>query len=296
MMSPSARTMTSRSTTADTTRGASPISHLMRNGLMKPASELTELERQQVILEYYPLVKTIAARMIRRFPNNVDLDELVSEGILGLMDALERYNPERGVPFKSYAEIRVRGAIVDALRHQDFVPRSVRRKWQALEREKDRLFIKLKRKPSREEMASSLQMDLKSYDFYCEDARIYGLVSGDTMLDDESSETVMSTVSSPLPLVDEELLAEESWGDVARLVSKLPEKERTVIHLYYLHNMNLKQIGEQLVVTESRVCQLRGQAIRRIQLWLKEEVEAEDIRLQESRLGRDNVAEAGGYF
>jgi RNA polymerase sigma factor for flagellar operon FliA len=262
----------------------------------KPASELTEGERQKIILDYYPLVRTIAARMIRRFPTNVELDELVSEGILGLMDALERFNPERGVPFKSYAEIRVRGAIVDALRHQDFVPRSVRRKWQALEREKDRLFLKLKRKPTREEMARSLQMDIQSYDVYVEDSRIYRLISGDAFLDDESSETVMSTVSSSILLADEEILAEEQWGDVGRLVGKLPDKEKKVILLYYIKTMNLKNIGEQLGVTESRVCQLRGQAIRRIQQWMREEEELEQSRVLESRAGRDILAEAGAAF
>jgi RNA polymerase sigma factor for flagellar operon FliA len=261
-----------------------------------PLWKLTEQERQQIILDYYPLVKTIAGRMIRRFPTNVDLDELVSEGILGLMDAMERFNPARGVPFKSYAEIRVRGAIVDALRHRDFVPRSVRRKWQALERERERLFLRLKRKPTREEMASSLGMKLNDYDAFCEDARIYGLISGDALLDEDSSETILSTVPAPGTLAEEDMIMGETWEEVAGWVEKLPEKERLVVHHYYFQSLNLKQIGDQLGVTESRVCQLRGQAVRRINLWMKEKEEEERVVLLESRSLRQRQQSLAAFF
>jgi RNA polymerase sigma factor for flagellar operon FliA len=248
------------------------------------AQRLSERERQQIILDYYPLVKTIAGRMVRRFPNNVDLDELISEGILGLMDALERFNPARGVPLKSYAEIRIRGSIVDALRHNDFVPRSVRRKWQAIEREKERLFLRLKRRPSREELAASLEMTLVDYDAYCEDARIFGLVSGDAFLDEDSSETLFATVPGTETLASDDMISEETWGEVSLLVDRLPEKEKLVIQNYYLQNLNLKQIGDMLRVTESRVCQLRGQAVKRISLWLKER---EQVELQARAEMRD---------
>ena len=261
-----------------------------------PLWKLTEQERQQIILDYYPLVKTIAGRMIRRFPTNVDLDELVSEGILGLMDAMERFNPARGVPFKSYAEIRVRGAIVDALRHRDFVPRSVRRKWQALERERERLFLRLKRKPSREEMAVSLGMKLNDYDAFCEDARIYGLISGDALLDEDSSETILSTVPAPGTLAEEDMITGETWEEVSGWVEKLPEKERMVVHHYYFQSLHLKQIGDQLGVTESRVCQLRGQAVRRIHLWIKEKEEEERIVLLESRSVRQRQQGLAAFF
>ncbi|HND29672.1 MAG TPA: FliA/WhiG family RNA polymerase sigma factor [Myxococcota bacterium] len=261
-----------------------------------PLWKLTEQERQQIILDYYPLVKTIAGRMIRRFPTNVDLDELVSEGILGLMDAMERFNPARGVPFKSYAEIRVRGAIVDALRHRDFVPRSVRRKWQALERERERLFLRLKRKPSREEMAASLGMKLNDYDAFCEDARIYGLISGDALLDEDSSETILSTVPAPGTLAEEDMITGETWEEVSGWVEKLPEKERLVVHHYYFQSLNLKQIGDQLGVTESRVCQLRGQAVRRIHLWMKEKEEEERLVLLESRSVRQRQQSLAAFF
>lgn len=261
-----------------------------------PLWQLTEQERQQIILDYYPLVKTIAGRMIRRFPNNVDLDELVSEGILGLMDAMDRFNPARGVPFKSYAEIRVRGAIVDALRHRDFVPRSVRRKWQALERERERLFLRLKRKPSREEMATSMAMKLVDYDAFCEDARIYGLISGDALLDEDSSETILSTVAAPETLAEDDIITGETWEEVSGMVDKLPEKERMVVQHYYLQNLNLKQIGDQLGVTESRVCQLRGQAVRRIHVWMKEKETQEREALLASRVLRQRHQGLSAFF
>ena len=244
------------------------------------AQSLTEQQRKQIVLDYYPLVKTIAARMVRRFPNNVDLDEMISEGILGLMDALERFDPARGVPFKSYAEIRVRGAIVDALRHNDFVPRSVRRKWQAIERQRERLQQRLDRRPTREELARALEMTLSDYDADCEDARIFGLVSGDAFLDEDSSETILSNVPAPTVFADENIILGETWEEVSRLIGKLPEKERIVLQHYYLQNFNLKQIGDQLGVTESRVCQLRGQAVKRLGQWMKEKERVE----QESRI------------
>lgn len=250
------------------------------------AQSLTEEQRQQIILEHYPLVKTIAARMVRRFPNNVDLDEMISEGILGLMDALERFEPARGVPFKSYAEIRVRGAIVDALRHNDFVPRSVRRKWQAIERQRERLQQRLDRRPTCEELAKALDMTLVDYDAYCEDARIFGLVSGDAFLDEDSSETILSNVPAPTVHADEDIILGETWGEVAELIERLPGKERTVLQHYYLQNLNLKQIGDQLGVTESRVCQLRGQAVKRLGQWLREKEQAEQQARLDARAAR----------
>jgi RNA polymerase sigma factor (sigma-70 family) len=101
--------------------------------------------REQRILQHYPLVRTIAARMIRRFPSSVELDELVNVGTLGLIDAVDRFDPSRQVPFKAYAEIRIRGAIVDALRQADWVPRSVRRKYNRIEAARDKLFFDLDR-------------------------------------------------------------------------------------------------------------------------------------------------------
>lgn len=276
---------TSPDTSSDTSSDA-PGAPASAPASVSYAQSLTEQQRQQIILEYYPLVKTIAARMVRRFPNNVDLDEMISEGILGLMDALERFEPARGVPFKSYAEIRVRGAIVDALRHNDFVPRSVRRKWQAIERQRERFQQRFDRRPTREELARALEMTLSDYDAYCEDARIFGLVSGDAFLDEDSSETILSNVPAQTVFADEEIILGEAWGEVSDLIGKLPEKERMVLQNYYLQNFNLKQIGDQLGVTESRVCQLRGQAVKRLGQWMKEKERLEQEARVEARAVR----------
>ena len=112
--------------------------------------------RQQLILDHYPLVRTIACRMVRRFPSCVDVDELINVGALGLMDAVDRFDPSREVPFKAYAEIRIRGAIVDALREADWVPRSVRRKYNKIENARATLHRQLGRDPSRAELAHAL--------------------------------------------------------------------------------------------------------------------------------------------
>ena len=221
-------------------------------------------KREQLILDHYPLVRTIASRMIRLFPASVDLDELVNVGTLGLIDAVDRFDTSRNVPFKAYAEIRIRGSIVDALRENDWVPRSVRRKVNRIEVERERLFRKLDRQPTQEEMAKSLEISVSAYEDLAADAQIRKLVSLDAPLDNESSTPLSDKVAGD----DEDLL--DSWvrdeliQEVIQAVHHLPQKERTAVGLYYLHGLTLKEIGEVLGVTESRACQLRSQGIKRL--------------------------------
>ena len=138
-----------------------------------------EYNREQLILDYYPLVRTIACRMARRLPPSVEVDELINIGTLGLIDAVDRYDASRGVPFKAYAEIRIQGAMFDALRGDDWVPRSVRRKVNRIEHAKKTLSFNLGRDPSRDEMAAAMDMSTDEYDNLVRDARIKKLISLD---------------------------------------------------------------------------------------------------------------------
>lgn len=220
--------------------------------------------REQLILQYHPLVRAIATRMVRNFPQNVDVDDLINEGMLGLIDALDRFDSSRGVPFKAYAEIRIRGAIVDQLRAMDFVPRSVRRKAGALDRARTELKQKLGRKPTREEMAAEMELDLDTYDTWVEDAVICDLISGDTPLgDDEDGITLFDNHSAPQE--GDTWLDEEHRQDLEKAIQSLPDKERAVIILSYQQDRTLKQIADMLGLTESRICQIRSQAVRRLQ-------------------------------
>jgi RNA polymerase sigma factor for flagellar operon FliA len=229
--------------------------------------------REQRILQHYPLVRTIAARMIRRFPSSVELDELVNVGTLGLIDAVDRFDPSRQVPFKAYAEIRIRGAIVDALRQADWVPRSVRRKYNRIEAARDKLFFDLDRAPSRDELADELELSDEQYEKLEADARIKKLISLDAPVDDENDTHLIDRVASK----DEDPLTtwekDELKSAIVLAVHNLPQKERTAVSLYYLHGMTLKEIGQVLGVTESRACQLRSSGIKRLKFRLARSVE-----------------------
>lgn len=229
-------------------------------------------DRERIILEHYPLVRAIAGRMVRRFPSNVDVDDLINIGTVGLIEALDRFDPSRGVPFRAYAEMRVRGAIVDALRASDWVPRSVRRKSMKLETARTRLRTHLGRDPDRAELARELEMSVEDLDDLVGGSAIRRLVSLDGPVDDEGGLTIGDQVGSDDPTIDDRWILRETTEEVQRAVTRLPEREQQVIILYYLRGMQLKEIGALLGVTESRVCQLCKQAVKRLQGFLGDEV------------------------
>ncbi len=232
----------------------------------------TEYNRQQLILDYYPLVRTIACRMARRLPPSVEVDELINVGTLGLIDAVDRYDPSRRVPFKAYAEIRVQGAMFDALRGDDWIPRSVRRKVNRIEAARRRLTLALGRPPERAEMAEVLELSLEGYDSLCEDARIKRLLSLDMPTTDEGHTPLVEILPRDEQTVEELICNEELKSEVAHAVQCLPDKERVAVTLYYLQGITLREIGDILGVTESRACQLRGQGIKRLKFRLRNAV------------------------
>ena len=225
--------------------------------------------REQLILDHYPLVRTIACRMVRRFPSCVDVDELINVGALGLIDAVDRFDPTREVPFKAYAEIRIRGAIVDALREADWVPRSVRRKYNRIEDARITLFRQLGREPSRSEMAHALVLTLAQFDALAGDAQVRKLVSLDNPVDDDNLTPLSERLSDDADDVTTLWAQNEIKHEVVAAVQNLPKKERTAVTLYYLHGLTLKEIGQVLSVTESRACQLRAQGVKRLKFRLR---------------------------
>jgi RNA polymerase sigma factor for flagellar operon FliA len=225
----------------------------------------TEDPRERLILEHYPLVRTIACRMVRRFPASVDVDELINVGAMGLIDAVDRFDPSRQVPFKAYAEIRIRGSIVDALRRADWVPRSVRRKFTRIETTRTQLFRASGRQPTREEMASALEMSVDTYEDLCGDAL-------DAPVDDDNATPLSERIAGDNEDPTEKWANDEIKTRVIEAVHILPLKERTAVSLYYLNGLTLKEIGEVLGVTESRACQLRGQGIKRLKFRLRKAV------------------------
>jgi RNA polymerase sigma factor for flagellar operon FliA len=222
-----------------------------------------------MILEHYPLVRAIVGRMARRFPSNVEIDDLVNVGMLGLIDALDRFDSTRGVPFKAFAEIRVRGQIMDYLRGEDWVPRAVRRKFLRIDAARTRLRLLHKREPTREEMAAELEISPGHYDDLCGDAEIRRLISLDTPMDEDGSASIGDHVAAGDDSIVDKWIEGETTEEITNAVERLPHRERTVVTLYYMRGQQLKEIGVILGVTESRVCQIRNDGVLRLRSWLR---------------------------
>ena len=208
--------------------------------------------------EYLPLVRKVAERMARRLPPVVDVSDLIGAGTLGLLDAVQKYDPARCDRFAAYAEIRIRGAILDQLRTMDWMPRSVRFKGTRLDRALTKLSQALGRKPESAEMAAYLGMSDAAYEQTCVDAR--GGVFSTEDLGDEGS----ATLADERPEPHTQVAGKELRARLSRALTRLPERERQVLSLYYVEELKLKEIGEVFGVTESRVCQLHSQAVARL--------------------------------
>lgn len=225
--------------------------------------------RQQLVLEYYPMVRTIAKRMARRYPDSVDVDDLVHVGVLGLIDSADRFDAERNTSFASYARIRVQGAIVDAMRKGDFVPRSVRNRARRLTETRSRLATELGRAATPEEVARDLRIDSDRLAETERNAQIWGTFSMDETRpdsDDRVGDTIASPDATPADHCDKNALRTR----VEAAISTLPERDRSIVRLYYYEELSFKEIGQVLGVTESRVSQLHTRIKQRLQAVLVE--------------------------
>lgn len=224
----------------------------------------TPTERDALILEHVALVRIIAGRLARRLPSSVDVDELVSVGTVGLIDAIDRFDVGRSVPFKGFADLRIRGAMVDYLRGIDPVSRAVRRKHNALEAKRAELRQRLGRAPTREEMARGLELKTKAYDEMVDAAQLFSLVSSDTPLDEDGGATISDQLSGHEPSVEDAWVERELTEEMLAALTHLPERERIVVTKFYLESRTLKEIGAELAVTESRACQIAKQGTARM--------------------------------
>lgn len=249
----------------------------MSSGLVKKYKvkkrKIDKRTKEKLIIEYAPLIKFIAQKIAVRLPSNIEFDDLVSSGVIGLMDAIDKYDPTRDNKFKTYAEFRIRGAILDELRAQDWVPRSVREKAKQLERAHLRLEQKLGRIPTEDEITAELQLSKEEYYDLLNQVKSVSILSLDEAGSFNSSDrkSILSLLESckiPSPITQLNLKAVREV--VTKAIESLPEKQRLVLSLYYYEDLNLKEIGEVLDVTESRVSQLHTQAI----LWLRRKLRA----------------------
>jgi RNA polymerase sigma factor for flagellar operon FliA len=221
-----------------------------------------------MILKYTPLIKYIAHRLAMRLPPHVSVEDLMSAGVIGLMDALDKFDPEKKVQFKTYAEFRIKGAMLDELRSLDWVSRSVRQKAAQLEKAYQTLENKKGRAVEEEEVAQELGISLEHY------YNLVNEVNGVFLLDIENLRNKLPKLPEEdliNLLIDEKekqplqlLGLEELKRVLTQAIDELSSKEKTVISLYYYEELTLKEIGEVLGFTESRICQIHAKAILKL--------------------------------
>ncbi|MBP6217444.1 MAG: FliA/WhiG family RNA polymerase sigma factor [Oligoflexales bacterium] len=231
--------------------------------------------RDQLIMDYAPLIRFVAQRISVRLPSNIDIDDLISAGVIGLMDAIEKYDPSRDNKFKTYAEFRIRGAILDELRSQDWVPRSVRDKAKKIERTYAELEQKLGRAVTDTELSESLGLPLDEYYSMVSNVKSISLLSIDELTshnqyDKRSLLESLESVNTKNPFAH--LKSKNIRNLLMSSIDLLPEKQKLVLSLYYYEELNLKEIGKILDVTESRVSQLHTQAVEKLRSKLKTEL------------------------
>jgi RNA polymerase sigma factor for flagellar operon FliA len=218
--------------------------------------------RDRLILHYSPLVKYVAGRMAVGLPQNVEQSDLVSYGIFGLIDAIEKFDAGRGYKFETYAISRIKGAILDELRSIDWVPRSVRAKGRAVERAFSKLEASLHRSPTEAELASELGYSEPQLQQVLGQLSLTGMAALDEMWGDRSESTTLADTLADQAAGPGALMElSEMRGQLAEAIDRMPERERVVLTLYYFENLTLSQIGQVLKVTESRVSQIHTKAV-----------------------------------
>jgi RNA polymerase sigma factor for flagellar operon FliA len=234
--------------------------HAANRPAARPAREAW---RQQLIVDNYGLVQAVARQVHARLPRHVEVDDLMSAGAMGLIDAAERFEVSREVPFRAFARTRIRGAMVDSLRSDDWVPAGVRRRSEAIRRTREQLGATLGHAPSQDQVASSMAMSPDRFARMEAGARVLTLMSTETPLGEDGDRTLGSTLASDGDVL--EVLASTQQSDaMTAALARLPDREREAVVLYYLEGQTLEEVGETLGVTLSRAYQLRTRGVERI--------------------------------
>lgn len=240
-----------------------------------PYQKQIKKSREDLVLEHAPLIKRVVSRMAARFPSNVDRDEMYQAGAIGLLDAIDKFDPSKDVQFKTYAEFRIRGSILDELRAMDWIPRSVRHASNQLEDAYKNLSGKLGREPTDQETAKELKMSLKEYHEFLAKARPIPLISIDDFNsnDEDDTQNILEVLADPNVEDPFSILSLQQMKDnLSEAIKKLPEQEQMILSLYYTEELNLKEIGEVLSLSESRISQLRTKIIVKLRVLLKSSI------------------------
>lgn len=236
---------------------------------MSPEKDFDPSDRDGLIFQYTPLIKFIANRIAIRLPPHIEINDLISSGVLGLIDAIGKYDPSREAQFKTYAEFRIRGAMLDELRSMDWVPRSVRQKSNKIENAFARLEQELGRPAEDEEVAKWLGVEIGEFQDMVSRSAGLAILSLDEVIDfsgeGEGGRSILDTLSG---LEEDNPQAKHAFEELKHLLAQaidaLPERERLVLSLYYHEEMSMKEIGQVMEITESRVSQIHSKAVTRI--------------------------------
>jgi RNA polymerase sigma factor for flagellar operon FliA len=230
--------------------------------------------RNRLILHYAPLVKYVAGRVSAGLPHTIEQADLVSYGMFGLIDAIDKFDPARGFKFETYAISRIRGSIIDELRSIDWVPRSMRAKSRAVEKAYTKLENRLHRTPSEAEVAAELGMSEQELQNLFGQISFFGLLALEETVSVGSDRSESLTIGDTIP--DRDLgpvgmfEVEETKRMLVQAINRLPEREKLVLSLYYYEGLTLGQIGNVLHITESRVCQIHTKAVLQLRAKLAE--------------------------
>ena len=235
--------------------------------------EITTENREEVIIQYSPMIKYVANRIAMRLPPHIEVDDLISVGVLGLMDAISKYDSSRGAKFKTYAEFRVRGAILDELRSMDWVPRSIRQKASKVDKVVQGLQAKLRRTPEDEEVAKEMGLSLDQFHETLNETKSIPIFSLEDLGIAKESGDQQSLLDCLAGKADADPQTQVRLVELKEIIAKaidaLPEKERLMVSLYYYEELTMKEIGAVLDITESRVSQIHSKAVYRLRTKLK---------------------------
>jgi len=242
-----------------------------------------------LVTQHLELVKRIAYHMVARLPASVDIDDLIQAGVIGLIEASRHYNGDRGARFETYASIRIRGAMVDELRRGDWAPRSVHRRMRDVAAAIREIEQQTGREAREPEIVAKLGISASEYHEIITDAvqcQVLSMDSSGSDDDDDHGIEAMATDGTPADTVEKAAFQ----SALAAAIAELPERERLVMSLYYDDELNLREIGQVLEVTESRVCQLHGQALLRLRARLSDWCEGPATGSKSRRSGTKKVA------
>jgi len=222
--------------------------------------------KNQLIVEYIPLVKIVSGRMYNFYGSKVDFEDLISYGVLGLIDSIERFDLSRNIKFETYAQIRIKGTIIDNIRKLDWIPRSLRKKSKDLQSSMLELENKLGHAPTNEELGKHMNMDTEEIEDLLSDISTFNVISLEDTLRGKGEGTinVKSKVDTP-----EDIIERKEVKDIlAEAIENLPEKEQLVISLYYYDELTYKEIGHILKLSESRISQIHSKSILKMKNYL----------------------------